>query len=65
MAQGGAKDWAKVRQQDIFEALEVRFGAVPEEVRTKVGLMTDESRLRRVHRLAITEPSLDGFVVKL
>lgn len=65
MAKGEAKGTATARQQDILDALEVRFGTVPEDLRKQVEQIADESRLRRALRLAISEPSLDRFLANL
>jgi hypothetical protein len=62
MAHGEAKGLVRGGQQAILDALEVRFGVVPEEVRAKVQQVTAESRLRHALRLAITEPSFERFL---
>ncbi|PWU13077.1 MAG: hypothetical protein C5B50_19940 [Verrucomicrobia bacterium] len=53
------------RQMAILDALEVRFGPVPEAIRARVKELTGESVLRRALRLAITESSLDRFLAAL
>ncbi len=45
-------------QQAVLELLEVRFGAVPEELRERVNAERNCQRLRRWHRLAATCPAL-------
>jgi predicted transposase YdaD len=64
-AKGLAEGLAKGGQQAILDALEVRFGTVPEDLRKQVEQIADESRLRRALRLAITEPSLQTFLANL
>jgi len=46
---------------NILEALEVRFGAVPDGVRESVSGIVDEGRLRELLRAAIRTPTLDAF----
>jgi predicted transposase YdaD len=47
------------RQEDILDALEIRFGQVPYDMGEGVRKIHDELRLRELHRAAIQEPSLD------
>jgi hypothetical protein len=49
------------RRQDILEALELRFQAVPEEVRSAVASVRDARRLSALYRQAILCHSLDEF----
>jgi predicted transposase YdaD len=46
----------------ILEALQVRFGEVPESARESVSEISDEARLRELLRAAIRTPTLDAFV---
>jgi predicted transposase YdaD len=45
----------------ILETLELRFDEVPYEVRESLERIADLSRLRILHRLAVTAPSLSAF----
>jgi predicted transposase YdaD len=55
----------KGRRGAILTALEVRFGEVPSEVRTKIEALRNEEALTRTHRLAITAPNLQSFLDQL
>ncbi len=48
-------------REGVLEALELRFGAVPPEVRVVVEQTDELEELRRWHRQAITSPTLDVF----
>ncbi len=50
--------------EGVLNALETRFGAVPEGVRDQLKQLSDETRLRQAMRLAVTEPTLEGFLAK-
>ena len=62
---GDAKGHARGLTEAILDAVEARFGAVSEDVRAKIQQLTEESRLRRAHRLAVTEPTLDQFLANM
>jgi len=49
------------RKADILEALEIRFGTVPEGVRDAVESAGGQQRLRELHRAAITSATLEEF----
>ncbi len=49
----------------ILANLEVRFGTVPEQRLEPLNALTDETRLKALHRLAATCPDLDTFVAGL
>jgi hypothetical protein len=53
------------KRSDIVEALEVRFGCVPEKVREAISVVRGEARLRHLHRAAILAASLDEFAKEL
>jgi hypothetical protein len=67
-AKGQADGLAKGRVEGLVEgvlnALEARFGVLPEGIRDQLKQVSDESRLRQAMRLAVTEPTLDRFLVK-
>jgi hypothetical protein len=49
----------------VLEALEVRFGAVPEQARGLVEALADEARLRRAHVLALKASDLKAFLARV
>jgi hypothetical protein len=52
----------KVRQTVVLEALEAHFGTpVPADVSAAVRVVQDETRLKELHRAAITSATLDDF----
>jgi predicted transposase/invertase (TIGR01784 family) len=50
------------RQEDILDALEIRFGQLPYGIDEGIRKIHDETRLRELLRAAIQEPSLDDFL---
>jgi len=46
----------------ILEALEVRFGAVPDALCEALAEIAEEGRLRELHRTAICTSTLEGFI---
>ncbi|MEW6159402.1 MAG: hypothetical protein AB1813_18400 [Verrucomicrobiota bacterium] len=63
--QGRQEGRLEGRRGAILTALEVRFGEVPSEVRTKIEALRNEEALTRTHRLAITAPNLQSFLDQL
>ena len=63
----GAMEEARIKAQHeaVLDVLDARFGSVTEDVRQRVLQTTDESRLRRAHRLAVTEPNLEAVLSHL
>ncbi|MFM8830501.1 MAG: Rpn family recombination-promoting nuclease/putative transposase, partial [Spartobacteria bacterium] len=53
------------KQQDILEALEIRFERVPEGLREEIELIVDTKQLTHLHRAAITSPDLESFAAEL
>ena len=53
------------KQDDIIQALEVRFGAVPETISSRVAALTDLEVLGSLLRHAITSVSLEEFGERL
>ena len=53
------------KQQDILEALEIRFQRVPEGLREEIEAITDSKKLTRLHRAAITSADLESFAAEL
>jgi predicted transposase YdaD len=53
------------KQQDILEALEIRFDRVPEGLREEIEEITDSKKLTHLHRAAIRSATLDDFAQAL
>ncbi len=53
------------KQQDILEALEIRFQRVPEGLREEIESITDSKKLTHLHRAAITSADLESFAAEL
>jgi hypothetical protein len=64
-AEGVTKGVTKALRGAIRDALEARFGTVPEQRLEPVNALTDEVRLKALHRFAATCPDLDTFFAEL
>ena len=53
------------KQQDILEALEIRFQRVPEGLREEIETIIDTKKLTHLLRAAITSADLESFAVEL
>jgi len=53
------------KQQDIVEALEIRFGTVPEGLREEIELISDPSKLTSLLRAAILCADIESFAREL
>ena len=53
------------KQQDIVEALEIRFGTVPEGLREEIDLIGDPAKLTSLHRAAILCVDIESFAREL
>ena len=53
------------RQQDVVEALEIRFDRVPDGLREEVEHIADSARLHVLHRAAIRCADLESFAKEL
>jgi predicted transposase/invertase (TIGR01784 family) len=53
------------KQQDILEALEIRFQRVPEGLREEIETIIDTKKLTHLHRAAITSADIESFAVEL
>ncbi|MCL4179540.1 MAG: hypothetical protein KJ072_17565 [Verrucomicrobia bacterium] len=49
----------------MLEALEIRFGPVPEALRQTIETIQDEARLRTLRQAAIQAGSMDAFTLAL
>ena len=52
-------------QESILEVLEVRFGSVSPELRTRIGLLTDVETCKALHREAVSVQTLEDFTEQL
>ncbi len=53
------------KQQDILEALGIRFQRVPEGLREEIEAVSDPKKLSLLHRAAITKVDLESFAAEL
>jgi predicted transposase YdaD len=53
------------KQQDIVEALEIRFGIVPEGLREEIELIGDPAKLTSLLRAAIRSTDIESFAREL
>jgi hypothetical protein len=53
------------KQQDILEALEIRFQRVPEGLREEIEAVSDPKKLSLLHRAAITCADIESFATEL
>jgi len=49
------------RQEDVIEVLEIRFGELPEGLKTAISEVQDINRLKHLHREAIRCADVEGF----
>ena len=49
----------------ILEAIDERFGSVPEEIASNIRSIRDSNRLSALHRYAISCPDLEAFRSRL
>ena len=61
LAEGKAKGLVLARQDDVIEALELRFGKVPLRLRARVQALDDASRLRQLLKAAICCRDFEEF----
>jgi predicted transposase YdaD len=52
-------------RQSVLEALELRFGSIPDGLRNSIEAIADPERLRALHRAAIVSESLESFTASL
>lgn len=53
------------KQQDILEALQIRFNRVPEGLREEIEAVSDVETLTRLHRAAIRCADVEAFAAEL
>jgi hypothetical protein len=65
MQQGMHRGQVAAKQQDILEALMIRFDRVPEGLREEIESITDTAKLQALLRAAITSADLESFAAEL
>ena len=65
MQQGIYRGQVAAKQQDILEALLIRFDRIPEGLREEIESITDSKKLTHLHRAAITSADLESFAAEL
>jgi predicted transposase YdaD len=63
--QGLAKGLLEAHRDDVIAVLESRFGAVDEGLRSRMEDLQDAEELRKLHRTALSAPSLEAFLEAL
>jgi predicted transposase YdaD len=53
------------RRQSVLEALDLRFGPIPDGLRDSLNAIADPERLRALLRAAIVSDSLESFTASL
>jgi hypothetical protein len=53
------------RRQSVLEALDLRFGPIPDGLRDSLNAIADPEKLRTLLRAAIVSDSLDSFAASL
>jgi predicted transposase YdaD len=53
------------RRQSVLEALDLRFGPIPDGLRDSLNAIADPEKLRALHRAAIVSDSLESFTSSL
>jgi len=53
------------KQQDILEALEIRFQRVPDGLREEIEAVSDPKKLSLLHRISITCADIESFATEL
>lgn len=55
----------EAQQAAVVEALELRFGPVPDGLREEIECITDSGKLQALHRAAIRCPDIEAFAREL
>jgi predicted transposase YdaD len=53
------------RRQSVLEALDLRFGPIPDGLRDSLNAIADPEKLRALHRAAIISDSIEAFTASL
>jgi hypothetical protein len=65
LQQGWRAGLIAARQRAVLDALEIRFGPVPEGLRHRIETIQDEARLRALYQTAIQAASAESFAQSL
>ena len=65
LEEGMQRGQVAAQQQDILEALEIRFHKFPEGLREEVESIADTAKLQSLLRAAITSFDLESFAAEL
>jgi hypothetical protein len=52
-------------RQSVLEALDLRFGPIPDGLRDSLNAIADPEKLRALHRAAIISDSIEAFTASL
>jgi hypothetical protein len=63
--EGRMEERTHSRRQSVLEALDLRFGPIPDGLRDSLNAIADPEKLRALHRAAIIADSLDSFAASL
>ena len=63
--EGRLEERTHSRRQSVLEALDLRFGPIPDGLRDSIEAIADPEKLRALHRAAIVSDSLDSFASSL
>jgi hypothetical protein len=63
--EGRMEERTHSRRQSVLEALDLRFGPIPDGLRDSIEAIADPEKLRALHRAAIVSDSLESFTASL
>jgi predicted transposase YdaD len=63
--EGRLEERTHSRRQSVLEALDLRFGPIPEGLRDSLNAIADPEKLRALLRAAIVSDSLESFTTSL
>jgi hypothetical protein len=63
--EGRLEERTHSRRQSVLEALDLRFGPIPDGLRDSLNAIADPEKLRALHRAAIVSDSLEAFAASL
>jgi hypothetical protein len=63
--EGRLEERTHSRRQSVLEALDLRFGPIPDGLRDSLNAIADPEKLRALHRAAIVSDSLESFASSL
>jgi predicted transposase YdaD len=63
--EGRLEERTHSRRQSVLEALDLRFGPIPDGLRDSLNAIADPEKLRALHRAAIVSDSIEAFAASL